>query len=101
MEPGIPQAGIAEKHFRHVGFCCEYLVPSWYLFLFLIKKKHSSDARWQKRVYSKATKISILAFLRNSKSSIFNPCVPGSKLSLFPYNIGDGHQPNSRGLYTN
>ncbi len=26
--------------------------------------------------------------------------VPGSKLPLFPYLIGDGHQPNSRGLYT-
>ena len=26
--------------------------------------------------------------------------VPGSKLPLFPYIIGDGHQPNSRGLYT-
>ena len=28
-----------------------------------------------------------------------NPCVLGSKLPLFPYK-GDGHQPNSRGLYT-
>ena len=29
------------------------------------------------------------------------PCVPGSKLPLFSYTvIGDGHQPNSRGLYT-
>ena len=28
----------------------------------------------------------------------FVPCVPGSKLPLFPYKR-DGHQPNSRGLY--
>ena len=26
--------------------------------------------------------------------------VPGSKLPLFPYNRGQTHQPNSRGLYT-
>ena len=39
-----------------------------------------------------------LVWLRVSESKF--PYVLGSKLTLFPYIIGDGHQPNSRGLYT-